>query len=334
MKKKLLFFPFMVFVFVISCNNQSENKQNIRDDQGIFREKDLAQKYKGYIKSGTFDYESFYNENKGSWICFKYERDSLETKYPGFEYDDKSAKEFSNFFWFEIQRDSIVFNNTYKIPIDLFYQPIDSFPKSGRIRIKYLSMNDSVNMSLPFYYFIDMQDQMRYVNYHEEKMIQGDTLPYYAQVADPFSCRKYIYPNYIAFEYHGYNYYFKPGIPKSEGIIGIPSDINNHFEVKRVYKKCGIEQAAYKFIEEFPAGAMSLLIESDDPSMPGLSFSYESIELNTTEYRWINKDNLIIRVGEHLNCQLVFEFKKVGEDVHVKYWNDVVFPFEKGYQEY
>ncbi len=161
-------------------------------------------------------------------------------------------------------------------------------------------------------------------------------MPYYRE-GDPFCDWKLCYPGYIVMEFKGYNYYFKKGNPNNKGITGIPSDDNNRFRVNRTYSNCTIKEAVYKLIEDFPKGTEGLLAFSDEPNEKGEMETWfpDSSGFNygeSTQYIWYNKDSVTVRVNKTKNSTFVFEFKKEGNDVQVKYWNDVVFPFEKGYK--
>jgi len=84
---------------------------------------------------------------------------------------------------------------------------------------------------------------------------------------------------------------------------------------------------------------MGLLAFDDEPNEKGeietwfpetSGFNYGS----STEYIWQNEKKVIARVMKSKNSTFIFEFVKKGNDVHIKYWNKVVFPFEDGYKGY
>ena len=57
-------------------------------------------------------------------------------------------------------------------------------------------------------------------------------------------------------------------------------------------------------------------------------------DASPTEYIWKGKDKLTAKIYKTDNSTYVFEFVKKGSDVKVKYWNDVTFPFEEGYDDH
>lgn len=295
--------------------------------------------HNNYMNNGTFNKSLFLKDNSGPWICYKYEKDTITPRYKLFEYDDNYAKEFSNNYYFFFSGDTLIANNVYKIPIEFYARTVDTIIYNKDI---YMYDNFTLNsdiQSINFVYKTKTENYIRYKDYCDLLMTYGDTIPYYNNEVDPITSTLVCFPEVLALTFKGYNYYFKKGKPKSNGIVGIPSDVSNRFTVNRTYANCTIEDAVYKLIKDFPKGTMGLLAFSDEPNEKGeierwfpkkSGFNYGE----STEYIWHNKNSVTARVYKHKNSTFVFEFIKKGDDVHVKYWNDVVFPFEDGYEEY
>jgi len=336
LRKHLNFKEILMSVFVLlllGCNGKTVNhKKQVQITE--------ANKYESYFSNEVFNSEQFLKDNSGPWVCFKYVKDTVRSKYPMFEYDENYAKEISRYYSFVFRQDTLVVNNQFRIPISCYVDKVDSLLKLGlgKTYRTYHTESETV-ANEKIVYSIGSKKGMRYKDYCEELMKKGDTIPYYNFANDPIRPSRWCFPNVIAFYHDGYNYYFKKGKSKNTGIIGIPSDKNNHFIVQKTYSHCTIEEAVYKMIEDFPKGTMNLLDYDDEPDVNGefkgsfpqtSGFNYGE----STQYIWHNDNSVTVRVGKTRNSTFVFEFKKKDKDVYVKYWNDVTFPFEEGFHGY
>ncbi len=315
---------FVIFLFLISCVG------NTQKTESASKLLTPLEKYSSYTVDSVFNSEQFLEDVSGTWVCYKSEKDSIRIKYPMFNYDEAMAVEMERYYYLSIEDDNLVVNNSFSIPIFSYSWPIDSLGK--RNNESFLIFAEGINQQYRYeeIYRIKAKNGVRYKELADSLINIGDTIPYYNFIKDPMTSLIWCYPDVMAMYFEGYNYYFKKGEPNNEGIIGIPSDRNNRFIVNRVYKSCTIEESAYKLIEDFPSGTENLL-ERDRET--GESYFWDSSgEFNATVYDWKNEDEVIVSVGLNRNCTFVFEFNQVGDDVHIKYWNDVVFPYEEEYQ--
>ncbi len=324
MKQTLI--TFIVLVLLSSCS-RSENKRKENEN----KEKTRLEEYLSYSKDSVFDKERFLDDLNGDWICYKYVEDG--EYYPNFLRDKKWADEFREYFYFRISNDTII-SSIYKMPIDVSIVNIANLNKFAQATLNNI-VKDSAYSSLNPIYKVHGENGMYYSQYWDLLIEQGDTIPYVEDI--PLGGSIWCFPNYLVIDNYGYYWYFKKGVPNNKEIIGMPSNVNSRFIVNRTYENCSIKEAAYKLMEEFPKGTEALLIADDDPGESAeqeLSFPTTSFELYSTVYKWEGQDKLTIRVGKNSNCTFVFEFNKQGNNVSVKYWNDVVSPFEKGYCSY
>lgn len=290
------------------------------------------QAYMSYTVDSVFDSQRFLTSASGDWVCYKYEKDTGRIKYPHFSYDESRAMELQKYYSFSIGNDTLTVNSLFSIPIYSYSRNIESLGRSNRESFLIFSGSIDGSNEMDIVYRIGPKDGLRYKELADSLIGQGDTVSYYSFVKDPMTSVLWCFPDVIALYFEGYNYYFKKGEPNNEGIVGIPSDQNNRFIVNRIYESCSIEEAAYKLIEDFPYGTEGLLFPSDENSDPEPFFSHTSLDLYATVYDWRSQDELIVRALRNRNCTFVFEFKQMGDDVYVKYWNDVVFPYEEDYQ--
>ncbi len=290
------------------------------------------QKYLSYSVDSVFNSKQYLKDISGQWVCYAYERDN--EYYPNFEEDEAFNKEFSKYFYFEIINDTIKFS-IYKMPIKCEKFELTKCNKVAQERFNYLLSKDSCNSTLSFAYTIRGVNKMYYEEYQEKMMDKGDTLPSFEDCS--LGIKMWCFPNYIAIQTYGCYWYFKKGISIKKGIQGMPSNNTSRFTVNRTYTNCTIKEAVYKLIEDFPKGTVRLLAFSDEPNEKGdietwfpdtSGFNYGE----STQYIWHNDSSVTVRVHKTKNSTFVFEFNKEGKDVHAKYWNDVVFPFEKGYK--
>lgn len=291
-----------------------------------------SQRYMSYIVDGVFDSEQYLKDVSGTWVCYKYAKDTVTPKSHLFYFDEDMAKELNRYYYFTIDSNEITAVDMFSIPIDSYELELDSFHWRLLATFNNFRSDIGLNDTLKYVYNIDPIDRYAYRDYLHNQMEKGDTLPYYNSDYYPKIASIWCFPEILVFCFNGYNYYFKKGEPNNEGIVGIPSDQNNRFIVNRIYENCSIEEAAYKLIEDFPYGTEGLLFPSDENSDPEPFFSHTSLDLYATVYDWRSQDELIVRALRNRNCTFVFEFKQMGDDVYVKYWNDVVFPYEEDYQ--
>ncbi|GAF05754.1 hypothetical protein [Saccharicrinis fermentans] len=320
----------MCCIIAVSCNVLNTRAQEVKVSP--------SEIHNSYMNNGVFNSKDFLKNNRGSWICYKYEKDTVRPKYPMFEYDQMQALEMSKYYNLRISDDTLTVYDIFKLPLTSYSMCIDSLEAYG-LKLIYDTFHQGANLNtnIKWVYNIDIENGIRYKKYCEDLMLKGDTIPYYDFIKDPISISIWCFPEIMSFYYDGYNFYLKKGIPNNKGIKGIPSDMHNRFEVIRTYSNCTIKEAAYKLIEEFPKGTQGFLIADDEPNENGeqeLFFCDNSFEMYTTKYDWKSPDELTVTVGHGRNCNFVFEFEKQENDVHVKYWNDVVFPFEEGYEGY
>lgn len=312
---------FVLIISLISCVGGAQ-KKNI-----AFEELTPVQRYKSYTVDSVFDSEKYLKDLSGLWICHYYEKDPISRNNSLFEFNESYAKEFAKYVVFRFDLDTLIVNNLFRVPIQCELRKYDSFNRFAQERFRYYMGSDTVN----YVYLIRGRGNVDYEEMHKQWRERGLVAPFYYR-GDPLCDWKWSFPSGIIMEHNGYNYYFKKGEPNNEGIVGIPSDQNNRFIVNRIYESCSIEEAAYKLIEDFPYGTEGLLFPSDENSDPEPFFSHTSLDLYATVYDWRSQDELIVRALRNRNCTFVFEFKQMGDDVYVKYWNDVVFPYEEDYQ--
>jgi hypothetical protein len=339
-------FVWMILLILSGCHTKPTSQQeniSINDEETVKIEnaREAQDKVKDSIRT-----KLFFKDYKGTWVCYKYCKDTVQYKYDGFRYDEVAAKEFARYYSFAITDDTIVVNGIFKEPVDL-----ESYTYAKLSNMEYYYQHYTMFLSDLNLLEIDSLKEdimglasshnfMNYQKYCDQQMAKGDTIPYFDSSADAVSTDKWCFSGIVAINYKGYNYYFKRGVPKMKGIVGLPSDMYNRFSVVRVYKNSTIKEAVYKMIEEFPKGTEELLFTpmsdgGDDtvyePYLPmesGLPYP------SSTEYFWEGKDKLTTRTFKDYNSTFVFEFVKKGSDVKVKYWNDVTFPFEEGYDDH
>ncbi len=323
--------------FFISCQQTNISKT----EKNSINKKNSTKPYVEYMNLGKFNSLNLLNDLSTTWTCYNYYRDNENNYSDDYFFDEDYAKELSRYFYFQIKRDTLIANNRFKIPIYAYSKKLDnlSFGEEEYINLLRGSEQDT---TIQDYYFIRPFKNQVYCEYHEVQMEKGDTLPVFGTTSPfkrfaPFSSMFAYYDSFLITSFDGYIYIFKRGQPynKWNKDIGIPSSIDNRFVVNRTYSNSTIKEAAYKLIEEFPKGTQSFLIEDDEPNEkgePNIFFCDASFEMYTTKYDWKNPNELTVTIGHSENCTFVFEFVKKGNDVHVKYWNDVVFPFEEGYK--
>ncbi len=332
MSKSIFFITLILFTACTSGVNRTVKNEN------------EIENYKSYVdKQGEFDNNRFLRDNSGTWVCYKFHKDTIDDYSGNSNFDLSEAKELSDYFYFKITDDTIIANGVFKMPIYAYSRGKESLSYGEGKYINMLSQSQ-LDSSVQNYYFIRPIDNLQYCEYQERLMKKGDVLPIFGFTRPykrfaPFSGLFANYDNQFITSYNSFLYYFRKGEPYKDNLkdTGIPSLTDNRFVVNRTYENCSIKEAAYKLIEEFPKGTESLLIADDDPGESAeqeLSFPTTSFELYSTVYKWEGQDKLTIRVGKNSNCTFVFEFNKQGNNVSVKYWNDVVFPFEKGYCSY
>lgn len=322
--KKNAILSFVVILFLISCVGNTPKNESATS---LLTPVD---KYSSYVVDSVFDSEQFLKDMSGTWVCYKYAKDTVTPKSHMFYFDESMAFELSRYYYFTIDKDEFTANDIFSISIDSYDLEVDSF--HWRLFDTFNNFRTDIGLkdTLKYVYNIEPVDSYTYREYLHNLMEKGDTLPYYNSDYYPKISSIWCFPEVLVFCFNGYNYYFKKGDPNNEGIIGIPSDRNNRFIVNRVYKSCTIEESAYKLIEDFPSITEGLM---DRDRETGESYFWNSSgEFNATIYDWKNEDEVIVRAIQSRNCTFVFEFNQVGDDVHIKYWNDVVFPFEEGYQ--
>ena len=337
----------MILFILSGCHTKPTSEQgniSINDEDTVKTEnaREAQDKVKDSIRT-----KQFFKDYKGTWVCYKYCKDTVQYKYDGFRYDEVAAKEFARYYSFAITDDTIVVNNIFKQSIDFsIYDYADFLEYRSQYKkicmfyndLGYVVDKDSLESKLAG--LICPRDSEDYQNYYDQQAAKGDTIPYFDYRESSVITYQWCFSGIVAINHKGYNYYFKRGVPKTKGIVGLPSDMYNRFSVVRVYKNSTIKEAVYKMIEEFPKGTEELLFRpmsdgGDDtvyePYLPMESGKYDA---SPTEYIWKGKDKLTAKIYKTDNSTYVFEFVKKGSDVKVKYWNDVIFSYQEGYRHY
>jgi len=102
----------MILLILSGCHTKPTSQQenisiNDEDTVKIVNARETQEKVKDSIRT-----KQFFKDYKGTWVCYKYCKDTVQEQYDGFKYDEAAAKEFAWYYSFSITDDTIVVNET------------------------------------------------------------------------------------------------------------------------------------------------------------------------------------------------------------------------------
>lgn len=190
-----------------------------------------------------FSEKKFLKDQEGTWICYKYIRDSTHSVDI---YDENYAKEFLKHSYFTIYGDTLSGVDIYNTPIYAYKYPVKfkEYDDESVFIVQFKPQEDSLIFIMPY-------------NPYEYYWENGVDLPYYNEA--PLNTIKMYYNDDFITYNRGYFFFFKKGIKSKDSGYGVPGDDRNYFKVTMDFEDISMEDMCNKFISDYPYGGSQLL---------------------------------------------------------------------------